>query len=59
MLIRDRNYTPAARILFEVAQTGMPNGRMAAISALKQFRTEESKRLLKELEALLPEHYFT
>lgn len=46
MLTRDRNYTPAARILFEVAQTGMPNGRMAAISALKQ------------LKALLPKHYF-
>lgn len=58
MLLRKRNYTPAAHTLFEVAQNGMPNGRMAAISALKQFRTEESKRLLKELEALLPRHYF-
>ncbi|MFB6363351.1 hypothetical protein ACFCP7_04715 [Paenibacillus elgii] len=59
ILLRKRNYTAAARALFEVAQNGMHNGRMAAIFALKQFRTEESKRLLKELEALLPKHYFT
>ncbi|MCP1311924.1 hypothetical protein [Paenibacillus tyrfis] len=59
ILLRKRNYTAAARALFEVAQNGMHNGRMAAIFALKQFRTEESKRLLKELEALLPKQYFT
>ncbi|PUA39046.1 hypothetical protein C8Z91_11270 [Paenibacillus elgii] len=59
ILLRKRNYTAAARSLFEVAKNGMHNGRMAAIFALKQFRTEESKRLLKELEAVLPKPYFT
>ncbi|SCW28782.1 hypothetical protein SAMN04487970_1001284 [Paenibacillus tianmuensis] len=58
ILLRKRNYTAAAHALFEVAQHGMHNGRMAAIFALKQFRTEESKRLLKELETLLPKQYF-
>lgn len=53
-LIRNRNYTPAAGLLFEVAKNGMPNGKLAAISALKKFHTEESKRLLKELESSLP-----
>ncbi|WP_028550226.1 hypothetical protein [Paenibacillus sp. UNC451MF] len=58
VLLRKRNYTPAAGLLFEVAKSGMPNGKLAAISALKQFRTADSKRLLKELEGLLPPNYF-
>ncbi|MCM3342504.1 hypothetical protein M3650_28740 [Paenibacillus sp. MER TA 81-3] len=56
-MIRKRKYTPAAGHLFEVAKNGMHNGKVSAILALKEFKTAESKQLLKELKTVLPASY--
>lgn len=56
-LLRKRKYAPAVYQLFEIAKTGMQNGKIAAIIALKEINTLESKKCIEELRTILPDSY--
>jgi len=56
-LLRKRKYAPAVYHLFEIAKTGMQNGKIAAIIALKEINTLESKKCIEELRTILPDSY--
>ena len=56
-VLRKRRFKAAAEKIFEVAKNGMPNGKIAAICALREFNNKETSRMIKELKKILSSEY--